>query len=208
MRDIAIISQNKELSRLIELEALSCGASCRVLTRIPADTSGYEMIFIDADTVAVSNQLDVNVTVAITEKQESAESLADKYNVVLEYPFLLAELRSVILNMSVSVGGELEKNKAYPSVLYADCERREIEFSAHKLSFSEYEFRILCRLCATPREAVSRAELDSLLESDGGNMTDVYICHLRKKFEPLTRQKVIYTVRGVGYMTEYSMEWI
>ncbi len=208
MSDIAVISRNTELSRLIALEAELCGVSCRTLSRAPSDISGYGMLFIDTDTADATESAEGCVAVAITSDSDRVEILAGKYIAVLRYPFLLTELRSLIINKGVRVSGASEKGGERAYVVYADRERREIEFDGHRLALSENEFSVLCRLCESRGEAVSRAELDVLLGAERGNISDVYICRLRKKFASLTKQKVIYTVRNVGYMTEFSSQWI
>ena len=40
-----------------------------------------------------------------------------------------------------------------------------------------------------------------LLEASDGNISDVYICRLRKKLEGNTKQRLIFTDRGEGYRT-------
>jgi len=84
-----------------------------------------------------------------------------------------------------------------------DREKRAVSLSGKEVTLSENEFTIFFELYANTGSYVSRERLDELLGiKSGGNMTDVYICHLRKKIEELTRQKVIYTARGKGYMME------
>ena len=43
-------------------------------------------------------------------------------------------------------------------------------------------------------------ELSKLIGGASGNMCDVYICMLRKKIDDQFGVKLIYTVRGKGYM--------
>ena len=48
--------------------------------------------------------------------------------------------------------------------------------------------------------SVLREEIDAILSVDDGNMSDVYICHLRRKLDNKLGLKLIYTIRGKGYM--------
>lgn len=206
MRDIAIVSRNSELSSLIALEAELCGASSRILSRIPADGSGYKMIFIDTDTVEIQEVIEGTSVFLISVALDSIPS-SSRYGAVLRYPLLLTELRRVILGAGIR-GEAADREKMHTSVIYADKERREIELEGRKAVLSENEFAVLSALCLASGKAVSRAELDELLGVSEGNMSDVYICRLRKKLEELSSQKVIYTVRGIGYSTEFSLEWL
>ena len=207
MRDIAIVSRNSELSSLIALEAELCGASSRILSRIPADGSGYKMIFIDTDTVEIQEVIEGTSVFLISVAPDSIPS-SSRYGAVLRYPLLLTELRRVILGAGIRGNGGVDNVKAHLPVIYADKERREIELDERKAVLSENEFTVLSALCLAGGKAVSRAELDELLGVSEGNMSDVYICRLRKKLEELSSQKVIYTVRGIGYSTEFSLEWL
>lgn len=206
MRDIAIVSRDAELSKLIALEAELCGCSYRILSRIPADISGYKMIFIDTGTVEIQEALEGSSVFLVSVDSDSIPSYA-RYGAVLRYPLLLTELRNVIFGAGIR-GEAADREKMHTSVIYADKERREIELEGRKAVLSENEFAVLSALCLASGKAVSRAELDELLGVSEGNMSDVYICRLRKKLEELSTQKVIYTVRGIGYRTEFTIEWL
>ena len=51
-------------------------------------------------------------------------------------------------------------------------------------------------------EYVTRSELEAAIGHDGdaGNIVDVYMCRLRRKLEAPFGKKLIYTVRGKGYI--------
>ena len=75
------------------------------------------------------------------------------------------------------------------------------------ISLSDYEMRLLVRLCRNNDEAVSREELNLLLGAESGNIADVYICRLRKKLEEGDGKRVIFTVRSKGYRISSDIEW-
>jgi two-component system copper resistance phosphate regulon response regulator CusR len=62
------------------------------------------------------------------------------------------------------------------------------------------EYKVLSVLCENRGETVDRDRIYSILGAEEGNMGDVYICHLRKKIDNPLGIKLIYTVRGKGYM--------
>ena len=80
----------------------------------------------------------------------------------------------------------------------------------HKLDgryipLSRYEFDTLLLLCRNKGKCVEREQILKMLNSTDGNISDVYISHLRNKLELPFCLKIIYTVRSKGYMTDYTM---
>lgn len=68
------------------------------------------------------------------------------------------------------------------------------------IPLSDNEYKVLSLLCENRREVVERERIYAELGAEEGNMGDVYICHLRKKLDNKLGLKLIYTVRGKGYM--------
>lgn len=199
MREIAIVSKNRVLARLAELEAISAGAEASVFESIPKNIAEYDILILDLDTVSLSADLGKCELVAV-----SSECKNTRHTNTLGYPFLLGELRARILKDTGRASAD--KSLRSSSTIYADRERRTIDISGANISLSDYEFRVLERLCEAPGAAVSRAELSALFDSNtDGNMSDVYICRLRKKFSEVCDGRVILTVRGKGYRTHYKM---
>lgn len=200
MREIAIVSKNRILARLAELEAVSAGAMASAFESLPKNIAEYDILILDVDTVPLSASLGSCELIAVS---SAGEDNSDHPN-ALRYPFLLGDLRARILKDTDRMS--VRKTTKPTAIIYADRERRTVELSGAKLTLSDYEFRTLARLCETPDVAVSRAELSALFDSDtDGNMADVYICRLRKKFSEVCDGIVILTVRGKGYMTSYKM---
>ena len=198
MRKIAIVSKNKALSRLIELEAMSCGASVRSLTAMPRDVSAFSVIFLDTDTVTsqITGKEENIFTVSADGNQGAPKSLG--------YPPSLKELRDVIIGAAETgreYGTSIDAREK--SVIYLDRSQSTAVIDGERYPLSEYELKVLEYLCERAGNPVSREELTELLGACAGNICDVYICRLRKKLELGGERKVIYTVRGKGYMTKY-----
>ena len=68
------------------------------------------------------------------------------------------------------------------------------------IPLSDNEYRVLSLLCDNRFQLVERERIYALLGAQDGNMGDVYICHLRKKIDNRLGLKLIYTIRGKGYM--------
>ena len=198
IKRVAIISKNKTSSRLAALEAESVGFFADVFEDVPEEILGYAMVLVDVDSVN-SKPLNLdNRIVAYGEKKPKGEGFDD----FIEYPFLLTELRRLFCCCD-DFCKDIQKDDL---IIYADVEHRCVELFDKRVALSEYEFKVLSRLCETPKVAVSREEPSELLESGSdGNMADVYICYLRRKLDRATERKVIRTVRSVGYVTDFTM---
>ena len=199
MKEIAVVSKNKALARLIELEAMSCGAIPKLFVSFPKDADSFSVVFIDVDSVDfVSAHLGEKV-VAISAGY--AEDMPQR----LTYPPSLIRIREYILSSGRTAASnnnfELIGDK---KVIYFDDRQCSIRLGAESCHLSEYEMKLLRYLCDRFGNTVSRAELSELLGVDKGNICDVYICHLRKKLENNGERKIIYTVRNQGYMTKYK----
>lgn len=208
---IAIISKNKGLARLCRIEADFCGLSSYVGDGTHTDLSKYSLAIIDIDTVAPSDVRGECMTVALT--GGDVNSIGDngfKYARVIKYPFLLSELRELLFRVRQSEAERMKDDitESRNMTIYADAVNKRIVFCGREMELSEYEFRVLERLCGTSGVAVGRDELSDILGADRGNIVEVYICHLRKKLEAISDQKIIHTVRSKGYITYWSMRYI
>ena len=197
MKEIAVVSKNKSLLRLAELEVLSCGALPRLFSAPPKEPSRYALVVIDSDTVDVNSLGDEKNLLIVGENGHNTDS---------SYPPSLRILREAIVSAeNGKVFMQVVAQSKKDNILYLDEGRGGVIIDGERYQLSEYEIRLLKRLCESCDTSVSRAELNSLLGAVGGNIADVYICRLRKKLEAGGTRKVIYTTRGSGYMTKYKM---
>lgn len=210
LKRIVIISKNKDLARLCEIELIFYGFSVCVSEGAYTDISKYSVAIVDIDTATPSSLRGECKVVGVTGGDINMEENRFKYDCLIKYPFLLSELRDAVGRLSREEG-EISKNDSSVSedkIIYANAERKEIDFCGRRIELSEYEFRVLERLCGSCGSAVDRTELSDTLGAEKGNIVEVYICHLRKKLEGVSNQKVIHTVRAKGYMTYWSMRYI
>ena len=90
-----------------------------------------------------------------------------------------------------------------PKTIVIDRAHKTALLDGERYAMSDHEIKILELLCERSGTSVSRDELNRLVGATDGNIVDVYICRLRKKLEKSGERKVIYTVRGAGYLTKY-----
>jgi DNA-binding response OmpR family regulator len=90
--------------------------------------------------------------------------------------------------------------------LVLDCARRKVLRGAENIELAPKEFGILEYMMRNKGRPLSRTMIVEHvwdMDYDGlTNIVDVYIRHLRSKIDDRFVQKLIHTVRGIGYMIE------
>ncbi len=199
-KKIAVISKNARLSSLIEAELIMLDLSVETFEELKYprdDFDGYIFDCCDNTNIFKNN---APIRVAITEKEPS-EQLLQGATHILSYPVKLFELRSIFISSSQKE----ENQKSQEPIIFADKDELTVRLNGRRIKLSSYEFTVLEILCAHAGECVHRSLLSEALGASDSNITEVYICHLRKKLEADSGSKIIYTVRQKGYMTNYKM---
>jgi two-component system response regulator MprA len=137
---------------------------------------------------------------AIEDRVEGLDGGADDY---LVKPFAPAELLARIRSLLRRLAPEEDKSLRYLD-LVLDPVSRETRRQDRAFSLSPKEFDLLSYLMRHPRQVLTR---DSILQEVWGYdfggedaVLDVYIGYLRAKTEAAGEQRLIQTVRGVGYV--------
>ncbi len=90
--------------------------------------------------------------------------------------------------------------------LVLDCIRRKVTREGQPIELAPKEFGILEYMMRNPGRPLSRTMIVEHvwdMDYDGlTNIVDVYIRHLRSKIDDRWTQKMIHTVRGIGYMLD------
>jgi two-component system copper resistance phosphate regulon response regulator CusR len=136
---------------------------------------------------------------ATEDKVRHFEAGADDY---LSKPFDLAEL--VVRVKALLRRGPIERSEL---IRYADLElnrhTRQVRRGAHSIELTGKEYALLEYLLSSPNRVFSRAMIlehvwDQSFEGVT-NIVDVYVRYLRRKVDDPFEDKLIQTVRGVGY---------
>ncbi|MGM0509084.1 MAG: response regulator [Fusobacteriota bacterium] len=136
----------------------------------------------------------------VEDKVEGLDAGADDY---ITKPFafaeLLARVRSVLRRDS-----EDKQNKLKVKDLEMDIMSRKITRDGKKIDLTAKEFSLLEYFLRNVNQVLTRTmiaekvwDIDYLTDT---NVIDVYINHLRNKIENPFDSKLIFTVRGVGYI--------
>ena len=217
---ILIIEDEEKIARFVELELSheGYGVSIRYDGRSgleAAESGGFDCVLLDImlpqlNGLEVLRRLrktsDVPVILltardAVMDKVSGLDMGADDY---VTKPFaieeLLARIRLVMRKSSRSAApAELSVGK-----LSLSSARHEVLYDGNRIELTGKEFSLLETLLENKNVVLSR---DSLLEKVWGydylgetNIVDVYIRYLRSKIDDVFGEKIIQTVRGVGYV--------
>jgi DNA-binding response OmpR family regulator len=135
----------------------------------------------------------------IENKIEGLDAGADDY-IVKPFSFreLLARLRALTRRTEIAEPGPLTLGE-----LSYDPESREVTRGGEVVRLTAREGALFELLLRRRGKVVSRSEIQARIWEDSfelsTNIIDVYINSLRKKLDVGEREKIIQTVRGVGY---------
>ncbi len=128
---------------------------------------------------------------------------ADDY---LVKPFAFAELLARIQAVARRSLSEPDDGRLVAADLVLDLRRHAVERSGRPVELTPKEFSLLEYLLRNEGHAVSRSMITEKVWGYGfdtySNLFVVHINHLRKKIDQDFEQKLIHTVKGVGYMLE------
>jgi len=138
---------------------------------------------------------------ALDDRVKGLEQGADDY---LTKPFafveLLARVRALLRR------GQPAPERLQVADLGLDCIRRKVTRGNEQIELAPKEFGILEYMMRNKGRPLSRTMIVEHvwdMDYDGlTNIVDVYIRHLRSKIDDRFEQKLIQTVRGIGYMIE------
>src|SRR5580765_4866434 len=138
---------------------------------------------------------------ALDDRVKGLEQGADDY-LVKPFAFveLLARVRALLRR------GQPTPERLQVGDLALDCIRRKVSRDGENIELAPKEFSILEYLMRNRGRPLSRTMIVEHvwdMDYDGlTNIVDVYIRHLRSKIDDKWPQKMIQTVRGIGYMLD------
>lgn len=143
----------------------------------------------------------------VSERVAGLDAGADDY---LAKPFALEELLARVRSLfrravaeAITPDDAKTKELVFED-LRLNLETREVHRGERSISLTRTEFALLELLMRNPRKVLPRATiLEEVWGSNfptSGNALEVYIGYLRRKAEADGEPRLIYTVRGVGYV--------
>lgn len=138
---------------------------------------------------------------ALENRVEGLESGADDY---LVKPFAPAELVARVHAMLRRVETRPDRQPVSFGGLSLDPITHEVHQAGNFLELTPTEFELLHYFLRHPRQVLERTQiLNSVWGYDFGgddNVLEVYVGYLRKKIEAGGQERLIHTVRGIGYV--------
>ena len=172
-----------------------------ILDRMLPDMDGLQVLEKMRDRKSTSPVLILSARGALDDRVKGLETGADDY-LVKPFAFveLLARVRALLRR------GQPTPEKLQVSDLTLDCIRRKVTRASETIELAPKEFGILEYMMRNKGRPLSRTMIVEHvwdMDYDGlTNIVDVYIRHLRSKIDDKFPEKMIHTVRGIGYMLD------
>lgn len=138
---------------------------------------------------------------SIADRVEGLETGADDY---LVKPFAFEELAARIKALLRRTNSNMAADYIHFSDLTLDLASRSAQRNGRHIELSKNEFNLLELFMRNPKRVLSR---ELIMERVWGynfqgesNVLEVYVGYLRNKLENKNEQRLIYTVRGTGYV--------
>lgn len=206
-----IITDDARFARMLSIELTSIGVSIITSDEFDKTASKNKDIYVIADLDCVSYEKLEKYSkraslvgfsrLSVYEVQDEASLCT----VFLHRPFLITELLDIFNSNVEKTTHRSSQKKTKLSInfrrsILIDHTKKAVIWGDMMIPLSENEFKVFFELYENEGTSVSREKINSLLGADGGNMGDVYVCYLRRKIDNKLGLKLIYTVRGKGYM--------
>src|SRR3954449_8023670 len=165
------------------------------------DTDGLQVLQKIKNRKTVPPVLILSARDSVDDRVKGLEQGADDY-LIKPFAFveLLARVRALLRR------GQPTPERLQVGDLALDCIRRKVVRGAETIDLAPKEFGILEYMMRNRGRPLSRTMIVEHvwdMDYDGlTNIVDVYIRHLRSKIDDKYPQKLIQTVRGIGYMIE------
>lgn len=201
-----IISDDVRFARMLAISLESFGIVIEN-GRSPIKETELDYVIADLDSITDSELIKYSKnTVLIGFSHKDEDDIIEKAPLCAQFfhrPFLMHDFLSIfgerkrVLHERSYPKRETYKKSDFLSVSEID---KAAIWGDQLIPLSENEYKVLSLLCENRREVVERERIYAELGAEDGNMGDVYICHLRKKLDNKLGIKLIYTIRGKGYM--------
>ncbi len=217
---ILVIEDDKQIARFVELELIHEGYQVEVLgdgssgiDKLKDDK--FSLVLLDImlpgiDGIATCNEIRkfsqvpiIMVTARddIEDKVEGLDMGADDY---ITKPFAIEELLARIRALLRRKEPAEEKNILRADNLRMDLDKHQVQRNNEEIELTKKEFDLLHYLLINEGIVNTREKLLSNVwgydYSGETNIVDVYIRYLRSKIDEPFANKLIHTVRGVGYV--------
>lgn len=221
---VLLVEDDAAIRDMINFSLRQAGFTCEVAKDAEAGLEWLkhqqpEMILLDwmlpgIDGIEFIRRLRANEFLAsipvimLTAKGESEDMVkglgvgADDYiNKPFSPPELIARIRAVLRRCRPLEGEDAQKLQMEDLVM--DTKSHRVSVNGERIELGPTEFRLLHFFMKNPERAYNRSQLLDFVWGDTvyieERTVDVHIRRLRKALEPSAHDKLVQTVRGVGY---------
>ena len=184
-------------------QALGAPFDLLLLDVMLPDGDGFELLRGLRDKGVETPAIFLTARSEVSDRIQGLNLGADDY---LVKPFAFAELVARINAIARRVLAEPNDGKLACADLEMDLRRHAVVRAGEPIDLTPKEFSLLEYLLRSQGQAISRAMITEKVWGYGfdtySNLIDVHINHLRKKVDRPFPQKLIHTVKGVGYVLE------
>jgi two-component system copper resistance phosphate regulon response regulator CusR len=183
--------------------ALESAFDLLILDVMLPDSDGFELLKTLRDKGVDTPAIFLTARSTVTDRIRGLNLGADDY---LVKPFAFAELLARISAVARRTLAEPGDGKLGCADLELDLRRHAVTRGGVPIELTPKEFSLLEYLLRHQGQAISRAMITEKVWGYGfdtySNLIDVHINHLRKKVDRAFSNKLIHTVKGVGYVLE------
>ena len=198
---IAIVSSQKDFLRFFELEATRLGFSAVCDSRFTTVMKGCSGMILDAETAIPLISAEPALLISARFSPVLRQVSENRQVYQLSWPCPVSELEAFLLpfRQKCDVTSLKKTKKSDEPEICFEKDPHYVWYQNQRIMLSDTEQKLLFVLCQAAGAVVPRKKLDEILDCEKGNLTDVYICHLRNKLEKPFSVRLIETVRGQGY---------
>ncbi|HOA84865.1 MAG: winged helix-turn-helix transcriptional regulator [Clostridiales bacterium] len=202
--DAAVLASDPVLDELLLLLLGEMG--CRATTADAEKLPAARILIVNLDdeaSVKAAAGLRGSIMIGISRHEDSIPGvLGQKCRAILHRPVsfegfrnTVREAMSEIGRLSLTTGGR-SKARRFELDLTSRC----VSSGATSVKLTPSELALFSRLIEARGKTVPRDELARLIGAGASNKTEVHISNLRQKLEKTFGDRLIYTIRGGGYM--------
>ena len=201
LKQIALITNNDQLASFFEMEIFLSSWKMYRFYSVSDMKEEYDCVIIDNDTVPYENYGYSCLVINVSSHFDEVIALKDSYSLPWPAPIsALTDIFRVVEHQTTEEIATDAGNRYNSSIVYI-IDKHTVMINNLRVKLTPSEFAVLDLLCSASGEIVPREFISQLLGADEGNITDVYICRLRKKLEIPLGKKFIFAIRGKGYRT-------
>lgn len=198
---IAVVSSREVLRNFFAWEAEACACPVEVFSSLPQDLTAFDWIVADREAAdSLSEQKDRRVVIVCDSEKEA---LVFSPQLCWVWPVSVRQVRRLYESGVTEELAECEadsyRQEQSPTLRVLSEKDRLLIYRNRKIRLTPKEWALLLCLGKGAGAIVPRERLNEELSNGEGNLTEVYICHLRRKLEEPFGIRLIKAERGKGY---------